>query len=245
MLFKVTAIIVALLEGKAESACSIRDFNKWPQLEDFLKAQFGDKKHYAYLLADLQDCKQSTNETISQYSLKVESCLSKLLAEINISIPTKKKDELVGRVAAMQDLALNIFTTGLQPQLSTIVRCKDPSTLSEAIAFAIAEEKILGMTNKKHNNIPRPNSTPNRFSRPNFSSNNTANVITCRYCKNMGHSIENCRKRQYNNSRNPNRNPNSNQNRNQNFTQNRAQHIDTHFNYQDNSDEYISQGNLN
>ncbi|CAF4948519.1 unnamed protein product [Pieris macdunnoughi] len=83
--------ILSRLEGKAESACSIRDFNKWPQLEDFLKAQFGDKKHYAYLLADLQDCKQSTNETISQYSLKVESCLSKLLAEINISIPTKKR----------------------------------------------------------------------------------------------------------------------------------------------------------
>lgn len=208
--------ILSRLTGKAESVCAIKEFTKWSQLEDFLKTQFGDRKHYAHLLADLQSCKQSATENVSQYSLRIESCLSKLLTEINISIPTKKKDELSGRVATMQDLALNRFMMGLDPRLATIVRCRDPSTLNEAINFASAEEKILGITYKKnpfqHNfnsfhsrpqgqTLTRPQGQ-SYFTKPQGQagpSNSQAPV--CRYCKNIGHTIENCRKREYNNRR--------------------------------------------
>lgn len=225
--------ILSRLTGKAESVCAIKEFVKWSQLEDFLKAQFGDRKHYAHLLADLQSCKQHPNENVSQYSLRIESCLSKLLTEINITIPTKKKDELSGRVATMQDLALNRFMMGLDSRLATIIRCRDPSTLNEAINFATSEEKILGITYKSNSfaptnqsrnsyrpsfnsSYPRPQgqTAPARpqgqsyFSRPQGqgqASNSQAPV--CRYCKNIGHTIENCRKRQYNNSRRDNHDP--------------------------------------
>lgn len=206
--------ILSRLEGKAETACAIKEFSKWSQLEEFLKSQFGDAKHYAYLLSDLQECKQGRNESVSQYSLRVESCLAKLLTEINISIPTKKKDELSGRVAAMQDLALNVFMIGLQPQLSTVVRCRDPNNLNEAINLATAEEKIMGITNRK---FLSPSNTPNRFEQGKQNYNNTSfsrphftaptqprpntNSPICRYCKNIGHTIENCRKREFNNKR--------------------------------------------
>lgn len=209
--------ILSRLEGKAETACAIKEFTKWSQLEEFLKTQFGDVKHYAYLLSDLQDCKQGRNETVSQYSLRVESCLAKLLTEINISIPTRKKDELAGRVAAMQDLALNVFMIGLQSPLSTVVRCRDPSNLNEAISLATAEEKILGIisrknsgayTNNFHPNRPEPQKPNNNFvthTRPQIPYNHArptnSNAPICRYCKNIGHTIENCRKRQYNNGR--------------------------------------------
>lgn len=99
--------ILSRLTGNAESVCAIKQFTKWSQLEDFLKTQLGDKKHYVHLLADLQSCKQNQNENVRQYSLRIESCLSKLLSEMNISIPTKKKDELsilliiMGRVGPM------------------------------------------------------------------------------------------------------------------------------------------------
>lgn len=204
--------ILSRLEGKAETACAIKEFTKWSQLEEFLKTQFGDVKHYAYLLSELQECKQGRNETVSQYSLRVESCLSKLLTEINISIPTKKKDELAGRVAAMQDLALNIFTIGLQPTISTAVRCRDPSTLNEAINLAIAEEKIVGIT-ARYANSPssfnagtsyqrRPSNTVT-YSRPQNPGQPqprlNSNAPICRYCKNIGHTIDMCRKREYNN----------------------------------------------
>lgn len=204
--------IISQLEGKAQTACSIKEFETWQQLEDFLKSQFGERKHYAALLSDLQDCKQSNSETANQFALRVESCLSKLLTEINISIPTKKKGELAGRVAAMQDLALHTFVIGLNPRLSTIVRCRDPETLNDAINFAVSEEKIILATTRRntsyvpHDNLPNQSrfrqiqnrSFPQQSSRP---FNNNISTPTCRYCKAPGHTIDECRKREYNNRR--------------------------------------------
>lgn len=215
--------IISQLEGRAEVACSIKDFDSWQQLEDFLKAQFGNKKHYAALLSDLQGCRQLNGETVNQFALKIESCLSKLLTEINISIPTRKKGELAGRVAAMQDLALHTFVIGLNPRLSTVVRCRDPETLNDAINFAVSEEKIYLASLGRNANFPSNNSNHTRFRQPqiktpitqNRSYNNynmptfpprPVNPIVCRYCKFPGHSIEACRKRQYNNSKFKNNN---------------------------------------
>lgn len=244
--------ILSRLTGKAESVCAIKDFTKWSQLEDFLKTQFGDRKHYAHLLADLQACKQSPTENVGQYSLRIETCLSNLLTEINISIPTKKKDELSGRVATMQDLALNRFMMGLDPRLATIVRCRDPSTLNEAINFASAEEKILGITYRANSfsspyKINQPNSYRQNlnssyprpqgqtahprpqgqsyFARPQGQPGPSySQAPVCRYCKNIGHTIENCRKREYNNRRSGN-SPNQQTSMNRQFNQGRNQPI--------------------
>lgn len=212
--------ILSQLEGRAESACSIKEFDTWQQLEEFLKNQFGEKKHYAALLSDLQDCCQSNNETVNQFALRVETCLSKLLTEINISIPTKRKGELAGRVAAMQDLALHTFISGLNSRLSTVVRCRDPETLNEAIGFAVSEEKIFQTISKRHPSAINTNlSNQGRWPQRRFQQNrnqqqghpNVSNIQrpspstsgppVCRYCKNVGHTIEECRKREFNNNR--------------------------------------------
>lgn len=236
--------ILSQLEGKAESVCAIREFESWEQLSEFLRAQFGDKKHYAALLSDLQSCKQNHNEPVNQYALRVESCLARLLTEINISLPSRNKGELAGRVAAMQDLALYTFITGLDPKLSIGVRCRDPDTLNEAINLAVSEEKILQTTVKKFpsfssgfsfRNPPilsrNPQQTQFQF-RPKINtaqSNNltpgTSGRLFCRYCKKDGHILENCRRREYNNKRFQNQPqnyqqwPQTNQNR-VNFTDN-------------------------
>lgn len=215
--------VLSQLEGRAESACSIKEFDNWQQLEDFLKSQFGDRKHYAALLLDLQNCRQLNSETVNQFALRVESCLSKLLAEINISIPSKKKSELPGRVAAMEDLALHTFTSGLNARLSTVVRCRDPETLNDAINFAVSEEKILLTTSRQQspNNANvfsrQPPQRPFQFQQsrsfvqhgvniPNRLNNqgpvaSTSGPPVCRYCKAVGHTIDVCRKREYNNKR--------------------------------------------
>lgn len=217
--------IISQLEGRAESACAIREFENWDQLESFLKSQFGDKKHYAALLSELQDSKQLSSETVNQFALRIETCLSKLLAEINVTIPTTKKEELSGRVAAMQDLALFSFITGLNPSISTVVRCRDPDTLNKAINIAVCEEKIYQSSIKRQYQNPgtsRPNIKNNynytqrpSTSRPsnissvsvngfqrengNRSVNYSSSNVVCRYCKIPGHSIDQCRKREFNN----------------------------------------------
>lgn len=211
--------ILSQLIGRAETSCSIKEFENFDQFIDFLKQQFGERKHYSHLLSELQECRQGQTEGVNQFALRIETCLAKLLTEIKISNPTKKK-EIAGRVAAMEDLALHTFTVGLQPRLSQIIRCRNPDSLNAAINFAVAEEKLLPSVNRRmfqpYTGFPDRQKFPPRreyqphFNRPpvphiprndNFRNVNTNDII-CRYCKNIGHTIENCRKRQYNNNRN-------------------------------------------
>lgn len=201
--------ILSQLEGRAELACSIKTFEKWSSLRDFLKSQFGERKHYLHLLTDLQDCKQGPNENVTQFSLRVESCLASLLTDISMSCP--RTTELAGRIAAMQDLALHTFILGLNPKIAVVVRCQDARTLNEAINMAISEEKIIQFSNKPSSNyqsnssrnnqphrIPQPGpSNPNKF----YPNQRRYQPVVCRYCKAPGHSIEQCRKREYNNKR--------------------------------------------
>lgn len=190
--------ILSQLEGKAEATCSIKDFESFEQFIEFMKNYFGERKHYAHLLSELQDCRQNLSESVNQFALRIETCLAKLLTEVNISVSTKKKkSELAGRVAAMEDLALHTFLVGLNPRLAQIVRCRDPESLNAAISFAVAEEKILYSFQRR-----APTNTTNERPRPSQFRPNESRPMICRYCKNIGHSIENCRKRQYNNNRN-------------------------------------------
>lgn len=244
--------IVSQLQGKAEIACSIKEFSSWDQLKDFLKTQFSERKHYAHLLTELQECRQGPNDNVSQFALKVETHLSQLLVEIS-SGSTLKKD-LPGRTAAMEDLALHHFLMGLHPRISNIVRCRSPRTLNEAINLAVSEERIQQtlyrrtQTDQKPNN--RYNNNNNRAG-PSRQSTNAPNYaqkapstqyhqqgssVFCRYCKTPGHDISACRKREFNNNR-FRQNPNNNQPARVNFIEPEEE------NYEDPQED--NQSNLN
>ena len=197
--------IISQLDGKAEIACSIKEFDSWPSLKDFLQNQFSERKHYAHLLTELQDCRQGPQENVNQFSLRIETCLSKLLTEISIS--NHKKSEISGRVAAMEDLALHTFTMGLTPRIANIVRCRDPKKLNDAINCAISEEKIqqhyykqnLATKSLRQNDSHKSNNS-NKPQSPNSSQFSSRDPV-CRYCKRAGHTLENCKLREYNNKK--------------------------------------------
>ncbi|CAH4030463.1 unnamed protein product [Pieris brassicae] len=202
ILFK---FILCQLEGKAETACSIKEFSNWPQLKEFLKTQFSERKHYTHLLTDLQECKQLANEPVSQYALRIETYLSQLLTEISINHGHKNR-EMYGRTAAMEELALHHFQMGLSPRISNIVRCKSPKSLNEAINIAISEEKIQQFLFKTNSHKEKFTKVSIHKSDPPPTSSNPKSIPFCKYCKNSGHTLENCRKREYNNkfkSQNP------------------------------------------
>lgn len=205
--------ILSQLEGKAQVAASLRVFESWKELKAFLRSTFGEQKHHTHLLADLQNCRQNQNESVTQYSLRLEGCLTRLQSDLHHSCT--KKTELEGRVAEIDDLALNAFIIGINPSIATVLRCRNPKSLNEAITLAIEEEKVLRLTRPApvyHRPNPRPNSNPNSF--PKFGYNRPVNTSenksyysapkqgdkTCYYCKKPGHVISECRKRQYNNS---------------------------------------------
>lgn len=203
--------ILSQLQGKAETACSIKEFANWEQLKDFLKNQFSERKHYSHLLMELQEAKQGPNENVSQFCLRVETCLSQLLTEISLS--NKKVKELPGRTAAMEDLALHHFVMGLHPKISNIIRSTNPRSLNEAVNLAISEERIQLTLYKKSSSLPSEaprRSYPNNIQprpvtqRPSYGSNE----LLCRYCKSLGHTIESCKRREYNNARFNNSRPN-------------------------------------
>lgn len=136
--------ILSQLEDKAQLACCLKKFSTWPEIKTFLKSTFGEKKHSTHLLVDLQNCKQMPSEDVMQYSLRIETCLTRMQSDIHYSCDNK--DELVGRLAASEDLARDTFLLGINSNISTIVRSSHPKTLSEAISKAIEEEKIYNLS---------------------------------------------------------------------------------------------------
>lgn len=225
--------IISQLEGKAQLACSLKTFTTWSELKSFLKTTFGERKHSSHLLVDLQSCKQQTSESVTQFALRVEACLTRIQADIHYSC--SNPNELIGRIAAMEDLALNTFILGLNSNISNIVRCRNPSSLNDAVTHAVEEEKLFNLTrisqrtgkfcshcnkqghtsNECFKKKPNSNTSSNPPSQksyhvPNPSSssssangegqqNSNYNSKFCAYCKNKGHVINECRKRQYNN----------------------------------------------
>ncbi|XP_048004467.1 uncharacterized protein LOC125240569 [Leguminivora glycinivorella] len=219
--------IVSQLEGKAQLACCLKTFTSWAEIKSFLKTTFGEKKHSIHLLLELQKCKQLITESVTDYSLRVESCLTRILADIQYSCQDAK--QLPGRIAAMEDLALNTFLLGLNPDFSHIVRSQNPSTLNEGISYAIEEEKIFNLNRstlktpktcnvcrkpghtssecfhskkERYSYYIKPRQHPDSFNRPPTNSDYPPNQFpnkpkVCAYCKNVGHTINECRKRQY------------------------------------------------
>ncbi|KAL0852597.1 hypothetical protein ABMA27_016955 [Loxostege sticticalis] len=161
--------ILSQLEGKAETACSLKIFDSWIELKSFLKSTFGETKHREHLLLDLQNCKQKPNESVSQYSLRIETCLTRLQTDIIHS--TTDKTELKGRIANTEDLALHTFLLGIPSHISTILRCRNPSSLSEAINLANQEEKLFNFAQSSRTPDLRPK---------------------CRNCGRMGHLERQC-----------------------------------------------------
>lgn len=217
--------IISRLEGKAQIACSNRVFDDFNDLKSFLKQNFGETKHYNHLLLQLQSCKQQPSESVAQYSIRVEKCLTDLQSEIHNSDSFKK--DLPGRIAMTEDLALYTFSLGLKPTLSTYVRSQCPKNLNRAVNIAIEEEKIQNLQSKtnmtstfksckfcnKSGHTESECYHKNRPTRvttfPSTSRGPAAQPIVCRYCKNIGHDISQCRKRQFNNARNSNNNGNT------------------------------------
>lgn len=215
--------VISQLEGKAQVACSLKNFDSWDGIKNFLRATFGEKKHATHLLVDLQNCKQLPSEDVTQYSIRLESILTRMQSDIYYNC--KQPNELVGRIAAMEDLALNTFLLGLNSSISNIVRCRNPPKLNDAIQCAVEEEKLYNLTKsssssfyrakqcslchkKGHTssecfrNKPQNQTQTQRSyavnSRPAFDS--LQGPKQCRYCKKQGHTIDECYKLKYKNS---------------------------------------------
>lgn len=207
----------AQLTGKAEAACANHVFRTWDALKEYLKSMYSDKKHHGHLLMELLSCKQIANETVSQYMYRIETCLKRVLTSIQQG--RHPQEELPGRIASMNDLALHTFILNAKPEISQMLRAREITKLNEAFNIAIEEEKVALLLNQQKpekkfcNNCKRSGHTAQncfRKSGSNATQNknssklilNSTGVKTCKYCKAKGHNIFECEKRKRANQRN-------------------------------------------
>lgn len=227
--------IQSTIKSRAEISLNNRSFGNWNDLKKHLLETYSDKKTITQLQLELQLCKQFQNENISEFTQRVETCVTRLLRQTNElhmldgSNDNAKKSELSGKLYIIEQMGMNAFILGVLPQYGLILRTRDPKSIREASQIALQEEKVSEYLQKISNsNFPsfctickrKGHSESNCRSKKDSSSvrfvqnqnNQTQKQYShCNYCKRKGHSIQECRKREYNNSRKNNSSVNKNE----------------------------------
>lgn len=181
--------VITQISGKAKAACVNRSFPEWKDLKSYLKTMYADTKHKAQLLCELTTLKQNSDELLSTFTCRIETCLKRTINSITQDFDlTIDPKILEGKLEMIQEIALNRFTYFTIPVISNALRIREIKTLNDAITIAKAEEQIQRMVTGQN---------PLKALK---LQNKTQKV--CSYCKHQGHVISECRKRQFNNSKN-------------------------------------------
>lgn len=86
----------------------------------------------------LNSCKQSQGKSILSFMNRVENLYVKVINSLDTTL-TKEARQVV--LDAIKHQALHVFVTGLIKDISLVVKSQKPSSLENAIALALAEEK--------------------------------------------------------------------------------------------------------
>lgn len=203
------------IKGKAREQIDIHcNLTSWQDISELLISLYQDKKTLDQLLEELSSTRQLIHESVSQFYQRLEDINSRILAIIHSTENDVTK--LSGRISMINDVTLNRFIYHTQPQISQMLRYREFECINKALTAAIAEEKVLKLTprsfpkqsysggsNKFNNNPNNTTANRNQFRSVNFNQSNANNreIKKCNYCRNLGHNIDECRKRMYNNSK--------------------------------------------
>lgn len=213
--------IISKLTGSVRSQLQGKTYTDWQQLKDILYTFYQDRKHYITLMEELNTLKQGITEPIASFHEKIDKLTTRLFSAMTY----KNKNEQLGKIETIKELALSRFIHHSKPDISRFLRGQDLTDLSEALSKALEEERAIGISNAEFRQKPSSSSKYCSFCRSqghftkdcfkkqrntqNINFNNSqfkpklhpSNEKICNYCKNKGHLINECRKREYNNKR--------------------------------------------
>lgn len=236
------AIIKTKLTDNARAIARNRSFEDWPSLKSYLLDTYSEKRTMAQWQLELNSSKQEMNENVMSFATKIENCYVKLINSLDDSLSEEARSACIN---LLKNEALNVFLTGLNKELSLIVKSQKPTSLESAIALAVNEEqeqkskleiskyqninsssaKFCNFCNKSGHTSFNCRFNINTNHNKNFKfkteqnirhvqqfqnsensnirvrNNNNSFVKFCNYCKNKGHIIQECRKREYNNNK--------------------------------------------
>lgn len=199
------------LTGKAYDVLRYKDFKTFRELKSEFQKQFGETRSSAQIQLELLQNSQSRNENVKSYANRIQQLLTELNECCSNSLGKSNDDILT----LNDQTALKAFQEGLVPSIKLIVKACRFTKLKDAVAFAFEEETNL-QSKSNSNTTPsyhkpiikcqvchKPGHNADvcflryRVNNPNSYSKAHNNIrVICAYCKNIGHHIQECRKRQ-------------------------------------------------
>lgn len=168
------AIIETKLTDNARAIVRNRTFSDWNSLKNHLLDAYSEKRTVGQWQLELNSCKQGAGESVMSFSNKIESCYVKLINSLD---ETLSKEARSACVSLLKNEALSVFLTGLQTNLSILVKSQRPDSLEKAIACALNEEQ----EQKSKQEIFKYQNVNNNFARH------------CNICNKPGHATFSCR----------------------------------------------------
>lgn len=221
-------VIKTKLSGNAYNLVKYKTFASWDELKIILQEQYLEKRTIAQIQTELLTSKQQQGESIRSFANRLE----RLTLDLTDACIANQGIEAAPIISSLNSNAvLKAFVEGLNGHIKLIIKASRFTKFEDAVEAAVEEERtqkssrLQNFPNTNSSNQNQKNrqkcfkcGKPNHIAANCYSNSNSfpkypkteikreANVhnltIICRYCKNPGHTIEECRKRQYNNSRN-------------------------------------------
>lgn len=208
-----TKLLLTKLRGRAYAVVEDEDLCTVASLCNLLKEIFGVNHSVDHYRGKLADIFMHANEHIIDFVSRVKDLRTAIIDASRDHVSIKEIDEL----------ALNSFTNGLIPTLRTEIKIFRPRSLAEAYAEAIRlfkqyktdeERYSRRRDNTPPSSRPSPRPPPRQdVPRQNLPRHDTdrrshptpnSRIKFCNYCKNSGHDIHECRKREFVNQRSGN-----------------------------------------
>lgn len=171
------AIIETKLTDNARAIVRNRSFDDWASLKNHLLDIYSEKRTIGQWQLELNSCRQNHNEDVVSFANKVEDCYIKLINSVDSNL---SKEARTACIQLLKNEALSVFLTGLNKDLSLIVKSQKPDSLEKAISLALTEEQ----EQKSKLEIHKYQNVNNSFAK------------LCNFCNKPGHTTFNCRFRQ-------------------------------------------------
>ncbi|CAK9824011.1 Retrovirus-related Pol polyprotein from transposon 412, partial [Anthophora retusa] len=194
-------LIINRLKGRAYLAIEDEPCSSIRDLCDIMRIIFGPQKNVEQYRGALASTYQLPDEHIIDYVSRIKDLRS---AIIDCERGSRHVDLL-----EVDDFALRCFSDGLIPEIRHLLMLSQPSTLSEAFVKARELYRRLELDRERQRTAQKATYSAKAAQRNpeiDIPLQRTATAPrasvpkTCSYCKNIGHTIDECHKRRYNNA---------------------------------------------
>jgi len=184
------------------------------ELIDVLKSRFGNRQMLLDCYQDLKDLGQEQGEDILRYVKRTETLLQDII-EAEIHEKGSITDIITSEITNKISIA---FRKGLLYEIQTTLQYISclllSNLLTETIKVTREHERKMQEKDKQYTNPGKRSAwgtgnrgttshnsrDPQHYATRAYTNNDIRNSKFCRYCKKLGHEIENCRKKEYNNA---------------------------------------------